>query len=86
LDERNPAAKPYSLTSESARVRHRLSGQERERLRDHAGGLWVIAPDERFPGTIPTPVIAANCGWREDGKPQHITVETAVYRIKLRMP
>jgi hypothetical protein len=53
---------------------------------DHAGGIWVIAPDERSPGTIPTPEIAANCGWREYGKTQHITVETAVYRIKLRMP
>jgi gluconolactonase len=52
-----------------------------------SGGVQVFAPSGKKLGVIPTPEVAANCGWGEpDGKTLYITATHGLYRIRLKVP
>jgi gluconolactonase len=52
-----------------------------------AGGVWVIAPDGKTLGVIPTPEVPTNCCFGDrDGKTLYVTAQTSLYRVRLRAP
>ncbi len=50
------------------------------------GGLWVLSPDGKRLGTIPTPDRVSNLTFGDaDGKTLYITLHNALYRIRLNI-
>ena len=51
------------------------------------GGLWILSPEGKHLGTIPTPKNTANLAWGgPDRKTLYITATDSVYRIHLNVP
>jgi gluconolactonase len=51
------------------------------------GGIWVIAPDGKHIGTIPTPELAANVEFGDaDRKTLYIAARTSIYKIRVKVP
>jgi gluconolactonase len=46
------------------------------------GGIWVISPDGRHLGTVPTEQSAVNFVWGDDGKSLYVTAHSVVYRLR----
>ncbi len=50
------------------------------------GGLWILSPDGKHLGTIPTPDRVSNLTFGDaDGKTLYITLHNALYRIRLNI-
>jgi gluconolactonase len=51
------------------------------------GGVWVITPDGKHIGTIPTPELAANVEFGDaDRKTLYIAARTSIYKIRVKVP
>jgi gluconolactonase len=51
------------------------------------GGVWIITPDGKHIGTIPTPELAANVEFGDaDRKTLYIAARTSIYRIRVKAP
>ena len=47
------------------------------------GGVWIISPDGRHLGTIPTPELASNVEFGDaDRKTLYVSARTSIYRIR----
>lgn len=51
------------------------------------GGIWIISPEGKHPGTIRAPEPAVNIGFGDaDRKTLYITARTSVYKIRVNTP
>ena len=51
------------------------------------GGVWIITPDGKHIGTIPTPELAANVEFGDaDRKTLYIAARTSIYKIRTNVP
>jgi gluconolactonase len=51
------------------------------------GGVWIITPDGKHIGTIPTPELAANVEFGDaDRKTLYIAARTSIYKIRVKVP
>jgi gluconolactonase len=51
------------------------------------GGVWIITPDGKHIGTIPTPELAANVEFGDaDRKTLYIAARTSIYKIRINVP
>src|SRR6266540_102400 len=52
-----------------------------------AGGVWIISPEGKHLGTIPTPELAANVEFGDaDRKTLYIAARTSIYKIRVNTP
>ena len=50
-------------------------------------GLWIISPEGKHLGTVPTPEIFANLAFGDaDGKSLYLAGHTTIYRIRVKVP
>ena len=51
------------------------------------GGVWIITPEGKHIGTIPTPELAANVEFGDaDRKTLYIAARTSIYKIRTNVP
>lgn len=51
------------------------------------GGIWILSPDARHLGTIPSPELVANlCFGDDDNKTLYVAARTSIYKVRVNVP